>query len=336
MVRLDRNELPFRMPSWLRERVASAIARIDINRYPDPGYPELKEILASRFSLKPENIILGNGGDEILWLCFTAFTGKDRPVFFFDPSFSEYERLSHVFGVPVVSSRISVTHEASFDSSECSALLRKHVPSLVLMDSPNNPTGRAVPASILEDASSWTQTVDSVLVIDEAYGEFSSGRFSETLLQRGIPPHTVILKTLSKAWGFAGGRLGYALCSSEVASALEKIRSPFNVNVFSAAAASELLRCPEIMQQNVNEVLSIRDSFVRRMNALPGWVALQSDANFVLLGKQPVIPDLKGIASASGFSLKVVTPAQQDRTWVRISIGAREEMESLISFLVTL
>ena len=336
MIRLDRNELPFLMPSWLRERVASAIAHLDINRYPDPGYLELKELLASRFSLKPENIILGNGGDEILWLCFTAFTGKNRSVFFFDPSFSEYERLSHVFGVPVVSSSISVTHEASFDSSGCGALLRKHVPSLVLMDTPNNPTGKAIPASILEDASAWTQAVDSVLVIDEAYGEFSSDRYSDTLLQKGIPPHTVILKTLSKAWGFAGGRLGYALCSPDVASVLEKIRSPFNVNVFSAAAASELLRCPEIMQQNVIEVLSIRDSFVRRMNALPGWVALESDANFVLLGKQPIIPDLNDIASRSGFLLKGVTLAQQERTWVRISIGAREEMESLISFLATL
>ncbi len=336
MIRLDRNELPFLLPSWLRERVVSAIARLDTNRYPDPEYSELKELLASRFSLKPENIILGNGGDEILWLCFAAFTGKDRPVFFFDPSFSEYERLSHVFGVPVVSSSIPVNQEASFDSSECASLLRKHVPSLVLMDSPNNPTGKAIPASILEDASAWTQTVDSFLVIDEAYGEFSSDRFSDTLLQKGIPPHTVILKTLSKAWGFAGGRLGYAVCSPDVARTLEKIRSPFNVNVFSAAAASELLRYPEIMQKNVNEVLSIRNSFVRRMNALPGWVALESDANFVLLGKQPLIPDLKEIAFSSGFSLKRVTLAQEDRTWVRVSIGAREEMESLISFLATL
>ncbi len=336
MYRLDKNELPFSLPSQLRERIRKALDAVETNRYPDPTYTELKTALASRFGLKPSNVVTGNGGDELLWLSFASFARQDRPVFFLKPSFSEYERLSGVFNVSHVSSTIQIAENISFDMAGCISALRTHTPSLVLIDSPNNPTGNSLPPQMLDEIFEWTQSNDSILLLDEAYGEFAEHRYSDRFLDTGIPPRTIVLKTLSKAWGFAGCRLGYVLCPPEIAGILDGIRSPFNINAFSAAAALELLRYPEIMERNVGEIRSRRDSFTQRMNSLSGWRAFPSDTNFVLLARQPVIPDFHRISASAGFRLKIVFPENRNRTWIRVSIGTEWEMEALFSFFSTL
>jgi len=328
---LDKNENPFDLPEDVKRFFLAKVARLPLNRYPDPNYRELKEKLSSYCGFPAGYILPGNGGDEILWMVFSRFVAPGDDVLVFSPTFSEYYRLADLFGAKLHCVPADLRgEEPLFDYDLFLKTMKELKPSLVLLDSPNNPTGRSHPVSFIGEA---VALCESTIVIDEAYGEFARETWLASMRGKALPTNSLALKTLSKAWGLAGIRLGYAVCGEDTASALNGARAPFNVNVLSNAAAETVLEHAEALLGRVESLKVLRDSFVRNVNALPGWKAFRSDANFVLVRAAfpwETISESIGDICLKRFSLSPET--ENSSCWLRVSIGSKADMDSVVAF----
>src|SRR6056297_22821 len=148
LARLDKNENPFALPAGLMEEIREGLSSIEMNRYPDPSYKRLRSRLAEIYNVPEKLLITGNGGDEILWLLYAAFANNNKPILTLDPTFSEYYHLASVFGAKQeLVGLVKNPDSFSFDQDLFLKMLKEDNYSLVLIDTPNNPTGMPVDPS---------------------------------------------------------------------------------------------------------------------------------------------------------------------------------------------
>lgn len=329
VARLDKNENPFSLPSGLMEEIRQLTASLEINRYPDPSYKRLKAKLSGLYGTSSDQLVIGNGGDEILWLLFAAYSITGKPVITLNPTFSEYYHLAKVYGVE--HQKIDLNKEKlcfSFDQDDFLNKVKNGKYSLVLIDTPNNPTGMPVDTGFL---MTILEIADCPVVIDEAYAEFGDGSFLDVLSSQALPENLVLLKTLSKAWGMAGLRLGFSISGKKITNKLSGIKSPFNVNVFTEAAACKILEYEEWMKTRVESIKKTRDCFIKKTNEIRGWRAFPSKANFVLV-EHDFSEDLVN-RHLSDRKIKVKNVRlnnQNDKRSLRVSIGTEKEMDRLL------
>ncbi len=330
-IRLDKNENPFQLPQSLKEEIFSVLTDVELNRYPDPGYSDIKKQLSYFTGFPTKSYILGNGGDEVLWLLFAAYVKPGAKVLTFSPSFSEYAHLCRVYGAEHITVPITFTEKDCFFNTELFLdTLRREKPVLVLIDTPNNPTGQTLPCLFLQEVIE--QNI-GITVIDEAYGEFANETFLKSLQANNIPARTVILKTLSKAWGLAGIRFGYGICNSDVAHTLNTIKSPFNINQLTAAIVNIVLKYPGLIQERKKSIQDNRESFIRQCNMLPSIHAYSSDANFVLVHIHEEKKIIQSLFEENDIAIKFFKIPDMGGSWIRVSIGLSGEMDKVYSCL---
>lgn len=329
VARLDKNENPFPLPSGLMEEIRQLTASLEINRYPDPSYKRLKAKLSDLYGTSSDQLVIGNGGDEILWLLFAAYTITGKPVLTLNPTFSEYYHLAEVHGVGHQKINLNKNNLSfSFDQDDFISNLKKGEYSLVLVDTPNNPTGMPVDTAFLMKV---LEIADCPVVIDEAYAEFGDGSFMDLLSSRRLPENLVLLKTLSKAWGMAGLRLGFSISGKTITKKLSSIKSPFNVNVFTEATACKILEYEEWMKTRVESIKKTRDCFIKKTNEIRGWRAFPSKANFVLVEHDFSEDHVNRYLSDKKIKVKKVKlNGQNDKKLLRVSIGTEKEMDRLL------
>lgn len=330
-LRLDKNECPYSFPYHLAGRIKDAIASVEPNRYPDPSYSNLREAIGRYVGTDRDRIVPGNGGDEILWLAFASFVSPGDSVLTLEPSFSQYEHMCRVFKAERVAVPMSLKgNQIEVNREEFLIKLRSKKPSLVLLDSPNNPTGISLPDRFIMDV---LETAKCPVLIDEAYGEFSDRMFFGNHDTKLLPESTMILRTLSKAWGIAGLRVGYCVTSHPMAKKLNGIRSPFNVNVYSEAVALELLGDRTWLDERIKSIVDARErlySMIKR--DLPDWQVFPSQGNFILVrlpgSKENAITLLREQhVEIKGFDLP------WEGSWARITVGDDEEVDKLIDIM---
>lgn len=266
-VKLDANESPY--SQFTVKRILQKI-----NRYPDPEAKALRKFLAKEFKVKPENILHGNGSDELIYYLITTFGG---PVLYPVPTFSMYGIISQALG----EKKIEVPLDKNFDLDIERILkaIKKHKPKLIFLSSPNNPTGNSFSADrILKILSLVTRHL-SLVVIDEAYQAFSSKKSFLPSLKKY--KNLVILKTLSKI-GLAGLRVGFMISDSEIIKEVNKVRLPFNVNSISQAGAVEALKDRRLLQSCIKSIVSERKRLLNEMKKIGNIKPYPSDANFIL------------------------------------------------------
>jgi histidinol-phosphate aminotransferase len=329
---LDKNENPFSIPGEIRGAILEKISKLPFNRYPDHDYCVLKRILAGGAGLPPESVVTGNGGDEILWMVFSRYVRPGDTVLTFSPTFSEYYRLSRLFGARHLALHIDLEQdEPVFPAEFFLQTIGREKPSLILIDTPNNPTGKTLPSSFIGEVIARSE---SPVVVDEAYGEFAESTFLPFLSGKALPDRVIVLKTLSKAWGMAGVRFGWAYCGASAAAGLEETRSPFNVSIFSAAAAEVILEHPEFSAFSAGRVKNLREKVREHIQSFEGWRAFKSDGNFLLL-RVPIAEESLRRAADGLFCFKFfdLTPEMKDeRCWIRLTIGTEDEMSEVLSF----
>ena len=215
----------------------SAMAGVAIDRYPDRDATELRQTLSTRLNVSPECLIAGNGSSELLVWVALAFLRTDDAVVVAGPTYSEYARVATLMGARVIA--CDAVFETRFEIAvECMHnTLDLHRPRALFLCNPNNPTGRTTPAAVIRR---WAEEFPQTLfIIDEAYAEFAS--VDETLVDAGAG-NVVVLRSLTKAYGLAGLRLGYAVASEEIVRVLSSIRPPWSVNAAAQAAGVAALR----------------------------------------------------------------------------------------------
>jgi histidinol-phosphate aminotransferase len=330
---LDKNENPFDLPGDVKKHVLEKIAHLPFNRYPDPDYTALREKLSAYCGFPADLIVPGNGGDEILWMAFSSFVKRGDAVLAFSPTFSEYYRLADLFGAELHTVPADLEGgEPRFDHAHFLQKMSALKPSLVLIDSPNNPTGQAHPLSFIGEAAALCE---STIVIDEAYGEFSKRDWLSSMRGNTLPENVVVLKTLSKAWGLAGIRLGYAVCGKRMAGRLNNARAPFNINILSRTAAETVLDNAESLFERIESFRTIRDDFVRKVNGIPGWKAFSSEANFVLV-KAPLPRSVIDTGKIHCKFPPLSQESEDSTCWIRVSIGTQEDMNAVAVFFSTI
>ena len=351
-VRLNVNENPYPPSTAVIESIATAVARAaqGLNRYPERDFPRLREALAdyleaeSGVHLTPEQIWAANGSNEVMLHVLQAFGGPGRTCLTFTPTYSMYpEYARNTLTDYVTRPR---REDFTLDVETAVAAISELRPAVVILASPNNPTGTALPLEdidrILEAArghgpmlgaeiGSPARASDCVVVIDEAYAEFRRPGVPSALELLGpANPHLAVTRTMSKAFGAAGLRLGYLAADRALVDALRVVRLPYHLSAVTQAAALAALSHRDELMAQVASLRDERDALVAWLRAR-GLTAHESDANFVLFGP---FPDRESVWQAlldAGILIRVVGP----EGFLRASIGTPEEMERLRSALAT-
>ncbi|MFD3585098.1 histidinol-phosphate transaminase [Streptomyces sp. NPDC058683] len=288
-VRLNTNENPYPLPEPLVERIAERVreAARDLNRYPDRDAVQLRTELARYLTktgnhpLTIENVWAANGSNEVIQQLLQTFGGPGRTALGFEPSYSMHSLIARGTGT----GWISGPREADFtiDTEAATRAIAEHRPDVVFVTTPNNPTGNAVPAETvlaLYDAAQAARP--SMVIVDEAYIEFSHGASLLPLLEGR--PNLVVSRTMSKAFGAAGLRLGYLAAHPAVVDAVQLVRLPYHLSAITQATALAALEHTDTLLKYVEQLKTERDRLVAEMRAL-GLEVTESDANFVQFGR---------------------------------------------------
>jgi histidinol-phosphate aminotransferase len=291
-VRLNTNENSYPVPQVVVDAVVAALADgvASLNRYPDREFTDLRKALTaylekqSGVSVTPEQVWAGNGSNEVLSHVVQAFGGHGRVALGFTPSYSMHPIISETHGTTWVDGmRSAATDPDAFDLTPKSAAqqARTYDPSIVFLCSPNNPTGTAlsfeVIGAVLEAAP------NAVVVVDEAYAEFARPGTRSALTLLAEHPRLVVTRTMSKAFAFAGGRLGYLVAAPALVDALRLVRLPYHLSSPTQTIARIALEHADVMLGTVEVIKRQRDRIVDRLAEL-GARPVASDSNFVLFG----------------------------------------------------
>lgn len=285
-VSLNVNENTHRIPEAVAVDIIGRLAAavLDINRYPDREFLSLRQALADYLdcNLKVENIWAANGSNEVIQHIFQAFGGPGRAALSFVPSYSMYPIIANGTGTKFIAAQRGDRFELTPDLVRDAIV--DHRPNIVMLCSPNNPTGTPVSLSCIEAAyDALTETSGGILVVDEAYNEFGgTTEVSATSLLPGRE-RLLVSRTMSKAFAFAGARVGYLAADPAVIDALRLVRLPYHLSGFTQAAAEgALAHVPEMLAM-VDDIRYQRDRIVIALQEL-GLDPYRSDANFVLFG----------------------------------------------------
>lgn len=277
-IKLDANESPYSPYSVQRTAYSAQKIFQTLNRYPDPEAKSFKKLIAKKFKVKPENILLGNGSDELIYYLITTFGG---PVLYPVPTFSMYGIISQALGEK--KAEIPLDDKFDLDLDKIFKEIRKHKPKLIFLSSPNNPTGNSFSPDrilkIIKFTSSLIPRPSSLVVVDEAYQAFSNKKSFLPFLKKY--KNLIILKTLSKI-GLAGLRVGFMMADSRIIKEVNKVRLPFNVNSLSQKISAETLKNRKLLQSFIKSIVSERKKFFNEMRKIKGLKPYPSDANFIL------------------------------------------------------
>jgi histidinol-phosphate aminotransferase len=280
-IQLNVNENTHPIPENVATDIVAALAAavLRVNRYPDREFTELRDALARYLGhgLTRDNVWAANGSNEILQQTLQAFGGPGRSVLGFPPTYSMHSIIARGTGTRW----IEAERDADYELSPQTAVdaIEREKPDLVFLCSPNNPTGTALSTETIAAAYEAT---DGILLVDEAYAEFAGDSPSALTLLDGRP-RLIVSRTMSKAFAFAGARLGYLAADPAVTDALRLVRLPYHLSALTqAAATAALAHAPEMLAM-VDDIIRQRDRIIAELPAL-GYSPLPSAANFVLFG----------------------------------------------------
>ncbi len=323
-VRLSSNELPYELPEKLRARVSEEVGRLPLHRYPDPECRELKALLAEFFCVGEENLLLGNGSDELVYYLSIAVGELTQGVYIPVPTFPMYEISADVLGRPKVT--VSLDESFDIDLEESVRRVRDGGAALAYFSYPNNPTGNLFSRDRIERLRSE----GLFTVVDEAYYHYSGESFLGDALSR---EDTVVLRTLSKI-GLAGIRVGVLIGRAELVAELDRIRLPFNVTYPSQAIARVVLKeGREFIEEAVSRVVSERERLHREMSGIAGVEVFPSRANFLLFRTPYPAHVLHSALVKRGVLVRDVSHLPRLDRCLRVSVGREEENDLFLEAL---
>ncbi|AFY44407.1 histidinol-phosphate transaminase [Nostoc sp. PCC 7107] len=333
--RLDTNESPEDLPPELKEKLAWTYQQvIETNRYPDGGHEQLRDAIAeyvnesanlSSSLFTAANISVGNGSDELIRsLLIATCLGGEGSILVANPTFSMYGILAQTLGIGVVTvGRNQTNFEIDIKAAQTAITQTQNPPiRVVFVVHPNSPTANLLTVAEL----AWLRSLpeEILVVIDEAYFEFSQNTLVDELAQR---PNWIILRTFSKAFRLAALRVGYCIAHPEAIAILEKVRLPYNLPSFSLAAALVALQNRQLLLSSILQTQNERDKLIANLAQHPALQVAESAANFVYLrlqannsdSKNTTLPILHQQLRSAGTLVRILNEG------LRITIGTPEE-----------
>ena len=323
-IRLDANENPFRLQEPLKKKLLEKMCRIDFNRYPVAGSPELRERFAGYFGVDQDMVMLGNGSDELIQILCLALKGSINGVLVPVPTFAMYK----IIAVNTGNNVLEVPLDSNFDL-DTEAMLGKmatNFPALVFLSYPNSPTGNLFSRDKIETI---LQKTPGVVVVDEAYAAFAGDTLVPLLKKYD---NLIILKTLSKL-GMASMRLGFLIGNKEIIAELDKVRLPYNINSLSQIAASFFLDYSIEFAGQVQEVVKRREELYLALKKIEGINPYPSRANFIYFSCIFDSNRIYAKLTAAGIYVKNLNKPPQTTNCMRVTVGNLEENAAFIKAL---
>lgn len=323
-VKINQNENPHDVPRDLKKEILDFAMERSWSRYPPFVPSSLHERLAEYTGWRPDGILAGNGSNELIQALLAVFVEPGGALVLPSPTFTVYRLVGTVFGAEVIEIPLNADYTFDCDALESAFLDRG---SMIIICSPNNPTGALYP---LERIERLLERTDRPVVVDEAYYEFS-GETSAGLLDRF--DNLVVLRTFSKAFSLAGLRIGYALMNPALAAEVGKAKLPYNLNFITMAAAETLLDRRMELSAAIEEIKRERDTMIPAMNAIRGVKAYPSRANFILF-ETPFDPKavFDGLL-ADGLLVRNVSSYPMLEKALRVSVSTPEDNRRFLASL---
>lgn len=314
-IKLDANENPFPWPQGMKQELFSQ--EFAFNRYPDGQAQALRTEIARYNGVKVEELLLGNGSDELIQTILHTFGGRGRSLMIHPPTFSMYSAAAAITGTTLEEVPLLEGTKLDLDTmlKKCSTDQRIKV---IIVCNPNNPTGVLFPQ---QEILQLVKNTEALIVVDEAYVEFAE----ESLINEiNNFPNLLVLRTFSKAFGMAALRLGYVLGNHELISCLNKVRQPFNVNSFSQQAGIVALKYASEYQIQIEIIKKEMQILYNELNKISGFKVLPTKANFILF--QPEEPDVWAQKlSGMGFTVRNLGELPGLGRCLRMSSGMPDE-----------
>ena len=321
---LSANENPSDVAAEIRQEVKRELNKVQFNRYPDPLANELRDMIAEANGLDRDQVLMGNGGDELLFNIALCWGGPGRKFLNMPPTFSVYENNAQLTNTEVVN--IPRRDDYSIDEEAVLARVAEGDIDYVIVTSPNNPTGDlASDAFVLK----LLEATDALVLVDEAYFEFSRGTMRPYLAQH---KNLLILRTFSKAFSLAGVRMGYLLGNAEVIREFLKVRQPYSVDSVSQAVARVMYRNRAKFEHGIMQIIDERARVYQALCEIDGVTAYPSHANYILFhveGADVVWQKLYD----QGILVRDFSHAPLMEMCLRVSIGSPEENDRFLNAL---
>jgi histidinol-phosphate aminotransferase len=326
-VKLDANEHPFTLPPVVQEAVLQALAAVSINRYPDPEAADLRRILAKMLDVVPDMLLLGNGSDELVQMVLMACGVPGAAVLMPTPTFSMY-----CLGALMLDQRpieVPLTADWGLDMPQMLAAIARERPRVTFLATPNNPTANCFDGAAVRQL---IEAVSGVIVIDEAYYEFS-GQTVLPLLR--AYPHLLVFRTLSKI-GMAGLRVGVLVGHPALVHEMNKARLPYNLNAYSQVAAGVVLQHWEMIAPEFRMIIDERERLREGLERIPGMTVFPSQANFLLARVAAGGAYVWEALGAQGILVRHFPGSPALKGCLRITVGTPSENERLTTTLQTI
>ncbi|VBB05867.1 aminotransferases class-ii pyridoxal-phosphate attachment site [Lucifera butyrica] len=322
-IRLDANERPANLPPAVRDEVAARLAALPFHRYPDMHMTTLRTMIARSLGVTAGQVLIGSGSSEILAVLCQIFGGRDRHIVFPAPSFSMYGIYAKLSDSrPAV---VQLETDFSLDREKVLAAAAKTEAGLIILCTPNNPTGNVIP---LPDIEYILSRASCPVIVDEAYQEFAAGPSALSLL--GKYPNLIVARTFSKAYGLASARVGYMVAGEALAREVSKVLLPYHVNALSLTAAEVVYARRDDFAPGIREIIAERERLSSELSRVKGLTVFPSATNFLLVQAQA--PELLLQCFRQGeIGVRDFSKASGLTGCVRITVGTAAENDSLLA-----
>ena len=323
MVKLDANENN-QLTGVFNKEIGKALLDLKINEYPDSDSSQLRRYLAEKLQISWEELVLGCGSDQLITMIINAFVGKGDRILTFSPTFGMYKIGGDLVEATTVS--FPLKKDFSLDYDNFMDLVKEDKWKVIFLTNPNNPTGGIIPR---QEIINIIETANAIVVVDEAYYEF----YGESVIDLvGKYPNLIVLRTLSKAYGLAGARVGYGAACRSLMEVLYKVKPPYNVSNLSQLAARVCLENQELMEESVEEIISQRNEMTRELTRVAEIKVYKSYANF-LLCKIDGAEDLYNYLLENKVLVRYFGEEGPLANCLRITIGTREENQLVMELI---
>lgn len=325
--KLNQNESPFDLPDTVKRELAARAAALPWNRYPEFTPDALLRRLALLWGWEADGILTGNGSNELIQASLAVTVSAGDVVVAASPTFTLYRLITGVLGGRYVP--VPLGFDFAFNVDRLIEAAGAERARVIVLNSPNNPTGSALPHGAIERLLAET---DALLLVDEAYQDFG-GHSALPLLRKSS--RVVVLRTFSKAMGLAGLRFGALLAHPAVAREVAKAKLPYNVNVVTLAAAETVLDHLDARAELVRRIVAAREHAIERLRSLPGLTVIPSQANFFLIRLHEIAPAdaFRRLLDEDGILVRDVSGHPELAGCLRITVGTEEDMDAVVAAL---
>ena len=326
-IKLDAMENPYAWPVDIKQDWLEYLQRAKLNRYPDPSAESLREALRRYYTLPAnEEILFGNGSDELILMLFMALAKPGAKVLAPTPTFVMYEVLARAVGMEFIG--VPLADDFKLDLRAMQRTIKEHQPAIICLAYPNNPTANLFAT---QDIEGLIECAPGLVLIDEAYSAFTPATFLPRLREF---PRVLVMRTLSKL-GLAGLRIGALMGNINLLHEIDKLRLPYNIGTLNQLTAEFVLQRPDFLLQQVKQIINDRAALYHALAEMPGVEVWPSETNFLLFRiSDKSASDVFAALKQNGILIKNMGAHNPLlKNCLRVTVGAAEENELFLKAL---